>query len=171
MKNPILRQNEDIILRAELHWGKLIAPGLFAAFLLVVVIALMSKGSYESGIMYLIIAFLVLIFAVMPMLTTELVITNKRVYGKTGVLSSKSLDTPLDKVNNVSVSTGFLGNIFNFGKIKISSSSGSYSFRGISNPQMVRSSLMDAIEIYDEQKMSHQAAEIAQAMDAMNSLR
>lgn len=94
----------------------------------------------------------------------ELAITNKRIVGKIGLLSSNALDAPLNKIQNVSVSNGLWGKIFNYGTVKINTAAGWYSFPGIKNPNNFKTMIMNQIDQYEEDKIKQQAAEMAKSM-------
>lgn len=115
-------------------------------------------------LMLFIIGFITIIPAVIKVLTTELIITNKRLYGKVGLINTKTLDTPLNKVNNVSVSSGLGGKIFKYGRIQVTSSSGEYNFDAIRSPESFKAQLMNQIDVFDEARIKKQAAEMASAM-------
>jgi len=97
-------------------------------------------------------------------MNTELAITNKRVIGKTGVANSGSLDAPLDKVQNVSASSTLFGKIFNYGTIQINTAAGSFKFAGIKNVDSLKNMVTVAIDEAAEEKVKHQAEEMASAM-------
>ena len=48
----------------------------------------------------------------MPKITGVLIITNKRVNGKTGLINTNELDSPLNKINGVQVRQGLFGKIY-----------------------------------------------------------
>lgn len=85
---------------------------------------------------------------------TELAITNKKVFGKTGIFSTKTMDTPLNKINNVSVSRKLLGNILHYSSMDISSSSGSYVFHYVKDADQFKATLMQQIEIFEKDRIS-----------------
>ncbi len=68
--------------------------------------------------------------------TNEYVLTNHRVVRQTGFFAKKSMDTYLDKINNVEHSQTALGRIFGFGDVEIDSASetGTARFASITNP-------------------------------------
>lgn len=106
-----------------------------------------------------------LILRIILILTTHLVITNKRVIGKQGVFKIQTLDIPIDKVDNVSFSASIWGNIFKFYDVTIKSvGSDGWAFHGVSNAQAFKDSANDAIEKHAEQARKDQAAQIAMAM-------
>lgn len=138
-----LGKGEEVVTRANVHWACLIPHVI---------------------LMFLWIGFITIIPAIIRMFTTDLFLTNKRVYGKVGLVKTKSLDTPLNKVNTVSVESGLFGKIFGYGTIHITSSSGSYDFKGIKSPEVFKSALMGEIDKFDETRIKKQAAEMAAAM-------
>ena len=95
---------------------------------------------------------------------TELAITNKRIVGKVGIINTKALDAPLNKIQNVSVEQKFFGKIFNYGTIKINTAAGIYDFDGVSSPDSFKGNVMNQIEQYEEDKVKQQATEMANAM-------
>ena len=95
---------------------------------------------------------------------TELGITNKRIIGKVGIINTKALDAPLNKIQNVSSEQKFWGKIFNYGTIKVNTAAGSYDFDGVSSPDEFKRSIMNQIEQYEQDRVKQQAAEMASAM-------
>lgn len=153
-----LGKDESVVYQGKIHWARLVGPGIIALLFLIGGIA--GKAFFGG----LLIAVLIMAFPVIQMLTTHLVITSKRLYGKVGLIRTKTLDTPLNKVNTVSVASGLFGKIFGYGTLHITSSSGSYSFSGIASPEVFRHTLMEQIERYDEDRIKKQATEMARAM-------
>lgn len=100
------------------------------------------------------------IYQILFIKNIELYYTNKRVVGKTGILNIKSLDTPLNKINNVSVQNS----VFGYGIITITSSSGNYRFGYITNAEEIKNGLMEEIEKYEQEKIKEQAIQMAKAM-------
>ena len=98
-------------------------------------------------------------------LTTVLCFTNKKVIGKTGLIKTKSLDAPLNKINNASVNQGFFGKILGYGTVRIDTSSGTYLFGHISDPNGFKTALMNQIEKYDDERIQKQAQAIAGSLN------
>lgn len=138
-----LGKNETFVTQASVHWACLIPHVL---------------------LMFFAIGFITILFPLVRMFTTELVLTSKRLYGKVGLINTKSLDTPLNKINTVSVESGLWGKIFGYGTIHITSSSGSYDYKGIKAPAAFRDAIMQEIEHFDEERIKKQAAEMASAI-------
>lgn len=96
--------------------------------------------------------------------TTELAVTNKNVIGRVGFISKKVMSSPLNKVQNVSVSKRLFGSIFGYGKVKIDTAAGSYSFKYIKKPEEFKKVVFDQMEVFEKEKVKQQAAEMAAAM-------
>ena len=63
----------------------------------------------------------------------ELAVTNKRVVGKVGVLNTKALDAPLNKIQSANVTQKLGGKIFNYSTVHIHTAAGEYHFENIKN--------------------------------------
>ena len=82
-------------------------------------------------------------------------------------MNSKSLDAPLNKVQNASVSNGLWGKIFNYGTVRIDTAAGKFEFPGIKNPDAFKGMLMAQIDQYEEDRVKQQAEEMAKSMAAV----
>lgn len=96
--------------------------------------------------------------------TTKLIITNKRVNGKTGLINTNELDSPLNKINGVQVRQGLFGKIFNYGTISITTASTVFNFDYIDKPNDFKTILNNQIEKYDDDRIEKQAKKMAEAM-------
>lgn len=97
--------------------------------------------------------------------TTKLIITNKRISGKTGLINTNELDSPLNKINGIQIKQGLFGKIFNYGTISITTASTVFNFDYISGPCEFKTILNNQIEKYDEQRIEMQAKKMAQAIN------
>ena len=138
-----LLKDEEVVFVAKVHWASLII---------------------HVVLMFVAIGFITIIPAIIRMATTELGITNKRLAGKVGLINTKVVDSPLNKINNVSVESGILGKIFGYGTVMVSTSSEVYNFKCIKSPEVFRGTLMAEVEKFSESQMKRQAAEMAKAM-------
>lgn len=96
--------------------------------------------------------------------TTKLIITNKRVNGKTGLINTNELDSPLNKINGVQVKQGLFGKIFNYGTVSITTASTAFNFDYIDKPNEFKNILNNQIEKYDDDRIEKQAKKMAEAM-------
>ena len=95
---------------------------------------------------------------------TELVLTNRRMIGKTGVLNTRSLDAPLDKIQNVAAEQKLLGKIFNYGTVTVHTAAGVFSFDCIKDADAFKNRIMAQIDQYEKDRIEQQAKQMAQAM-------
>lgn len=151
--------NETIVFESKQHWIALLPRGIVSAFFL-----LCGLISLDIFVPMFIFALLFILGPLIRFLTTELGFTNKRLIGKVGLIHTKSLDSPLNKINNVSSSSGLFGKIFGCGNVNITTSSGAYLYKGIVKPEQFKTNLMKQIDQFDEDRIKQQATEMANAM-------
>ncbi|MBO7073157.1 MAG: PH domain-containing protein [Acetobacter sp.] len=155
-----LRKNEVLKLKAENSPVHIIVRIILS--LPILLVCLNSKETIFLGFIWLII---LIIRPVIVRFTTELAFTNSRVVGKIGLISTKTMDSPLNKIQHCSVEQGIFGRIFGYSTIKISSASGEFLFRDIKKAENFKQKLMEQIEIYDEERIKKQANQLAEVMD------
>jgi len=122
----LLSDGETIVHEMRPHWRSLVFP----AFWLIVIAA---AGSYlaamtdNSGLRWIVlgIALALLIWLVLiPFLTwisSQYVITNRRIITRSGILARRGRDMPLSKVNDVSFSYGVIDRMLGCGTIDVQS--------------------------------------------------
>lgn len=112
----------------------------------------------------ILVGFIWMIKDIIKFFTTKIIITNKRIRGKTGLINTNELDSPLNKINGIQVEQGLFGKLFNYGTISITTSSTVFHFDMISKPQDFKNILNNQIELYDNERIQKQAKEIAKAI-------
>ena len=106
--NSHLSPNEQVVHEAKLHWIIFLNP---------------------SNI------FTLWISPIIRMLTSEFAITNKRIIIKVGLISRRTLEMNLNKIESVNVDQGILGRILGYGTIVVIGTGGTREpFPAISNP-------------------------------------
>lgn len=121
-----LTNGEKILVKAEQDKTILIVGGVITVLLLAV---------WPLAILWLLFiyrAWLVSYF------TNNLCITNKRVYGSTGLIKKQELDIPIDKVNTISTSKGLLGSIMKYETVTINSFGDGWTFPQVKNAQEIK---------------------------------
>ena len=114
---------------------------------------------------FIAIGFLTIWKPLIDLFTTTLCFTNKKIIGKRGLIRTKTLEAPLNKINNASVEQGLFGKLMNYGTIRIDTSSGTYLFNHISDPNGFKSALMTQIDIFDDERIQKQAETIANSVN------
>ena len=82
--------------------------------------------------------------------SNEFVLTSFRVMRQSGLLAKRSIDTRLDKINNIEYRQTLLGRVLNFGDIEIdtASESGISVFKDISHPVEFKRTILATAEQY-----------------------
>jgi uncharacterized membrane protein YdbT with pleckstrin-like domain len=75
-------------------------------------------------LMFFLVGFATIFVAVLRAMTTEMAVTNKRVIVKTGLISRRTLEMALSKIETVGVDQGIIGRIFGFGTVTIRGTGG-----------------------------------------------
>lgn len=138
-----LQKNEEVVLEAKVHWACLIGPIIASLF---------------------IIGIPVLISRIITMVTTELSLSNKRLVGKYGLINTKQMDSPLNKINTVSVESGLFGKLFGYATITVNTASTIYEFRHIAGGENFKHNVLEEMERFDEARIQEQAKAIANAI-------
>ncbi len=124
-------------------------------------------GEWIYGIVFFWVLFIPTILAILKTIAfkkVELAVTNKRLIGIVGVINTKSLDAPLNKIQNVSVKQPFFGKIFNYGNLEIETAAGTFDVTYVKNANAFKSQLMAQIEEYEQERIRQQAEEMARAV-------
>ena len=95
----------------------------------------------------------------------ELIITNKHLIGKAGVISSEQMQIPLNMVNTVSYEKGFFGKMFGYGTIKITSQVEDCVFENVKDVEEFHRILLSEISKFDDNRMIKQANYISKALN------
>lgn len=144
-----LMNGEKVIYRGQLHWAVYILP----AILLVFALPNLSGDAAPIGAMFLVIATLTGISAIITRKTSEFGITNKRVIVKVGFIRRTSVEVLLNKVEGIQVQQGITGRILNFGSLTISGTGGTKDpFHKICAPLEFRKIAQEQIAIVQDIK-------------------
>jgi uncharacterized membrane protein YdbT with pleckstrin-like domain len=120
-----LLNGETVVFSTKLHWKLFFAPALLAVFIfLPLTFFALKSQSKLLALVPLLFIFAVFVPAYLRRLTSEFAVTNKRVMMKVGVLSTRSYELLLAKVEGISVTQGILGKIFDYGDIVVTGTGG-----------------------------------------------
>lgn len=158
-----LSRGEEIIAKAEIHKYATLPTTIILTIVIAFVLFFIVIFPF-SIILSILAFFLINKIIFLPFKTTELILTNKKIIGKSGIINTKIMDSPLNKINNISVEQGLGGKIFGYGKIVITTAAGNYNFNFISQPDVFRNAVMNQIDVFDEERIRKQAEQLAGAM-------
>lgn len=98
----------------------------------------------------------VILFKNMVLRSNEHVLTNRRMIQQTGILNKRSMDAPLDKVNNVEHWQTVWGRMLGYGDVEIDTASehGATRFRDIRRPLEFKSAIVAATEAYRSRRFA-----------------
>lgn len=171
-----MMDGEKIIRSSQIHIGCLYLPLIIFAFgILFGMVTIMEILYY--GVYYypgeLIMCFFN-IFTVIGIVwfiiryigykNNDLILTNKRVFGKCGLISTTQMQSPLSKIDTVSFTNGIVGKIIGYGTVKISTTSSHFRFRYIRDGQTFYNDIFAQTEISDEENRKKDAQAIAEAV-------
>lgn len=137
--------NEQIIYQCKPHgisilWPAIVGFCLFAG----------SVGSSENKIAGLagglILAALVLFIPIIRVKSNSLVLTDKRLYGKTGIFKTTSLTTPIAKIQTINIEQGLIGKIFGYSDLTIHCVTGVYIFKKQSNAIEMQNAILNVMK-------------------------
>lgn len=165
---------ENEIIRAKVSNTALI-PSVFIALIIDAILLsyglannIMDPFYYTYGlycpIALIVIPIVFIGFKVFVLKHVQLVLTDRRIYGKTGIINTKSVDSPISKINSVSIEQGFWGKVFHYSTVLISTSSGNYKFDFLKDAERFKEKTMEQIELYENDKLKKQAAALAESM-------
>ena len=150
-----LQPGEEILYRA--HVSRLTLAPLWALLALILAFAAFAwfgmDNNAPAAVTALALAALpgiALAWKLFVLRSNEYVVTNYRVIRNTGLLSKTSVDSRLDKINNVEHRQSLWGRLLNYGDVEIDTASetGTAVFRNISHPLDFKHAIVAATEQY-----------------------
>ena len=139
-----LAPNETPFYKTSLHWIIFVRFGIIAllVFLFVAMpfaIALQALTGSELGWFALPLAVLFLVPPTLAFASSELVITDRRVLIKTGIIRRQTLEMFISKIESVGVDQGFFGRMFDYGSVLVRGTGGfEQAFEAIAAPLELR---------------------------------
>ena len=150
-----LGEGEVVTYVTHKHWVIFVAP----IFQLVVALVLIGIG-FKIGDLWIwlgwlmrILGYVILAIGAVHLLgawisriTTELAVTNRKVVGKWGLISRRTIEQRLDKVDSIEVEQSILGRILGYGTVEVRGSGVSMTpLRLIGDPITFRRRVEDAL--------------------------
>ena len=151
---------ESALYRTGLHWIVLVwpiflallfgVPGL-AILVISVVVRQNSAGPVRiEGLLFLILGVTAGLIGFLKRSATEMAVTNKRVVVKTGIVSRRTYEILLSKVESIHVEEGLLGRMLGYGSVVVRGTGGTPElFRQIARPLELRRQVHHQIELYE----------------------
>lgn len=150
-----LNPGESILYQTRLHWIVLVAPFTIAALLGLFGLLGLLAGDSSTAVGVLVLLFIAALaagFGILRRSSTEMAVTNKRVIIKTGIISKRTLELFLMKIESVGVEQGLSGRLFGYGSIVVRGTGGTHEpFTKIASPLEFRRHVQQQIERVEEQ--------------------
>jgi len=148
-----LQPGEEILYRA--HLTRLTQAPLVALLAVVLAFTIFAYTVWPawvavvSGVLTLGIA-AVLAWRFIRLRSYELVVTNHRVIQQQGLLSKRSMDSRLDKINNIEHRQTLWGRLLGYGDVEVDTASetGISRFTNVANPMELKRAILTAAEQY-----------------------
>ena len=175
--NIDMMDGEAIIKHSQIHIGCLILPAIVLGFGLVLGVInffIMLGSLYYYGLAFLFLGFfniftivglIWLIIRFIAYTTNDLILTNKRVFGKCGLISTTQMQSPLNKIDSVSYSNGLIGKLIGYGTVKIATASTTFKFRFVRDGQTLYNDIFNQLEVSEIENRDKNAKAIVDAME------
>ena len=132
-----LATGENVIQRARLHWIIYVWPGIWTLYAIVGITTPTSAPGFVLFITFL--AIFTGTMAVLNYITSEFAITDRRLIAKTGIISRKSVELLLTKVESIQVDQPVIGRLLGYGTVTVVGTGGGRTpFRRIADPMTFR---------------------------------
>lgn len=149
-----LQPGEEILYRAHVTRLTLVPVAVMGGIALVA--AAVAWLHFQNGLVALLLLGVAAIFGLVYLWkdfvrrANDYVLTNHRLIQESGILSRRSIDSRLDKINNVEYRQTLWGRVLNYGDVEIDTASdaGISVFRNISHPLQLRNTILAAAEQY-----------------------
>ena len=149
VENNLLK-GEEIIYKATIHWA------IFLPTILWVVLAIIFASAGEDFVfltgIFGLLALFSLVKAIIRKLSSEYVLTDRRLILKSGIISRNTLELMLVKCEGVSVNQGIFGRLLGYGTILATTGGASNKFTKIADPIVFRNRINEQLDVVHSNK-------------------
>lgn len=150
----LLAEYEEMVLDIRPHWIALVLPTLVAVLIVVAEILIFAYFDPPAAVRWLAIGGGVILFLVYPVraflawITSHFVVTSDRVIHRSGWLAKRSMEMPLERINDVRFEQSLLERIVGAGDLRIESGGeyGQNHFSDIRKPEDVQKLIYEMAE-------------------------
>jgi uncharacterized membrane protein YdbT with pleckstrin-like domain len=155
-----LLEGEQIVYETRLHWSVLIRPIATALlfvlaggtlFVLAERVAAENAAEHQAmmiaGGALLVVALFFILRGIVDRNATEMTVTNKRVFVKTGLAARRTIELLLSRVESIGVEESAMGRMFGYGSVTLHGTGGTPEvFHRIAHPLEFRTQVQQQIE-------------------------
>lgn len=139
--------NEEKIYECKTHWIVMVIPVIVGLlFLLMGAVGMTGTQNKSVALVFLAIGAISIGLPVLRTKTNKLILTDKRLYGKTGIIKIQSLTSPIQKVQTVGIDKKILGRALGYADITIHCVTGVYIFKCQSNAEEMQNAILNTIK-------------------------
>ena len=145
-----LIEGERVVYRTRLHWLVFAMPILVTVVVLLPAAWFLLDSLDWRGFAWvpLVVALLVLLPAFVKRQSSDFAVTNKRVMMKSGVMTTRSVELLLNKIEAIAVDQSLLGRMFGYGNIVVTGSGGTReAFSHIQSPLEFRRAVQSVSDL------------------------
>ncbi len=145
-----LIEGERVVYRTRLHWLVFAMPILVTIVVLLPTAWFLFSSVSSQGFAWvpLVVALLVLLPAFVKRQSSDFAVTNKRVMMKSGVMTTRSVELLLNKIEAIAVDQSLLGRMFGYGNIVVTGSGGTReAFSHIQSPLEFRRAVQSVSDL------------------------
>ena len=147
MNKGNVNTGEDIVYECKTHWIALLLPSIIAIFFFLLFITGLTDAENRSySFVFLVISLLSFGIPFLRVKTDHLVLTERQIYGKTGIIKTQSLSAPISKIQTVNINTSLLGRILGYSDLVIHCITGVYYFKKQANAKEMQNAIINAIK-------------------------
>lgn len=170
--NQLLGKNERIVLRARRHWTTLLGVVLINGGLMIVLLAVgaaLAALDFGGPQLRLLLLAPILLLALIPLIRLIIdglrwsnevyVLTNRRIVQVEGVINKHTVDSSLDKINDVVLNQSALGRLLGYGDLEILTASE----LGINQLSRLADAIKFKTEMLNQKEAMHQLESIDSA--------
>ena len=145
-----LVSGEKLIFRTGLHWSVLVWPVILALAVAAGGVACLVQKDMDAmfaGAALFIVAGVIVAFAIFKRNAVEIAVTDKRVMIKTGMMSRRSLEIMLPKVESIGIDEPAMGRLLGYGTVVIHGTGGTPEpFDRIAHPSEFRRQVQEQVD-------------------------
>jgi uncharacterized membrane protein YdbT with pleckstrin-like domain len=170
----LLNRNEEVALDLRPHWwyfGRQILTGIPLFILIVLILAWSADGFVKDAANWIVIGLVVawviwLGVKYMAWSRTYFVVTNQRVIYRTGVVSRRGVEIPLERINNINFRQRILERMIGAGNLDIESAGeqGSSTFDFVRHPDGVQQEIYKQMDVRDHRQAAMGADAVGDAV-------
>ena len=156
-----LISGERVLYRTGLHWIVLVVPAVFGAVFGLMGLSLIAASvggnsdasAGSSGFLILLAGAACVGYGVLRKRSVEMAVTNRRAVIKGGVISRRSFEVLLSKVESIGIQEGPLGRMLGYGTVVVRGTGGSPEpFKNVAYPLEFRRQVQQQIELFQQGK-------------------